>query len=581
MRGITLIDVLVGSALLVLVFVGLFTAYQLGLKMLHQSQDRIVATAIANEYIEQARNLSYAQIGIQGGYPEGVLEASQDVVRNGKTYTVVLDVDYVADVADGLAAPEDPCLNDYKRIVATVSWEGKFPDAISLGTDIAPKNVIQECEETGGMIDFNVFGALGQSIIGALISVQDIVSTVTDQCVTGVNGNCQILLPTSLVQGENYKITVQKTGYSSVETFTAGDTYQGSVIATPERSHATVLEGEITEISFSIDQTSSFTIATRSSRGRNDFQDPFDNVSYIAEFQDVEVENGSLQLEETGGIFDPSGYALSQSIGNSVLSWGQVSFVSSIPQNTTLTIQVLYFDGIDWVLIPENDLLGNAAGFSISPLNLSSLSASLYPAVRVQANLTTTDNTVSPRIDEWILSYFTQQDFPIGNVSFDIQGAKEVGKNVGEQSIFKYQASHNTNGSGSITLTDLEWDGYTITVTEFGLGLVEIDPEPQPVVLNPNTNGSVTLYLEAQQSLLVAVQDSQSAAPVFSATVIVEKAGFESSQITDGNGQTLFIPLDQDTYTISVEAAGYDSFEDTVAISGNNSIDISLVQNPE
>ncbi|MCD6528332.1 hypothetical protein J7K44_01710, partial [bacterium] len=56
-------DVIIGIALLFIVFLGIFGAYQLGLKVVGQSKARIIATAIANEQLERIRNLSYLDVG--------------------------------------------------------------------------------------------------------------------------------------------------------------------------------------------------------------------------------------------------------------------------------------------------------------------------------------------------------------------------------------------------------------------------------------------------------------------------------------------------------------------------------------
>ena len=56
-NGFTLVEVLVGTFLILIVFLGIFGAYQLGLRVVGQSRNQIVATAIANQEIENIRNL--------------------------------------------------------------------------------------------------------------------------------------------------------------------------------------------------------------------------------------------------------------------------------------------------------------------------------------------------------------------------------------------------------------------------------------------------------------------------------------------------------------------------------------------
>jgi hypothetical protein len=89
-----------------------------------------------------------------------------------------------------------------------------------------------------------------------------------------------------------------------------------------------------------------------------------------------------------------------------------------------------------------------------------------------------------------------------------------------------------------------------------------------PIALNPNTNLNVNLYLESQNSLLVTIQDATTLEPIFSATATLSASGFSSTQYTDEEGQTLFIPLESQSYNISVSAQGYLSTSTTVFVSG-------------
>ena len=73
-RGFTFIDILVGSALALIIFVGVYGAYQLGLKVISQSKSQITAVAIASGELEQIKNLAYNVVGIIGGFPDGTLE---------------------------------------------------------------------------------------------------------------------------------------------------------------------------------------------------------------------------------------------------------------------------------------------------------------------------------------------------------------------------------------------------------------------------------------------------------------------------------------------------------------------------
>jgi len=100
-KGLTLIDVLIGTMLVLIIFLGVFGVFQLALKVIDQSASRIDAMAIANQQLEMVRNLPYEDIGVQGGFPDGVLPPSTTTILNGKEYTIENRVDFVVDPADG------------------------------------------------------------------------------------------------------------------------------------------------------------------------------------------------------------------------------------------------------------------------------------------------------------------------------------------------------------------------------------------------------------------------------------------------------------------------------------------------
>ena len=70
-RGVTLIDALVGTALMLLVFIGIAAVFQISLDVVTNSKIRAGAIALLNERMEYLRSLSYTQIGVEGGIPSG------------------------------------------------------------------------------------------------------------------------------------------------------------------------------------------------------------------------------------------------------------------------------------------------------------------------------------------------------------------------------------------------------------------------------------------------------------------------------------------------------------------------------
>lgn len=295
-EGISLIDVLIGISLMLIVFLGIFGAYQLELKVIGQSERKSIATAIANQQIEIIKNLPYESVGAREGFPEGVLETTTSTVQNGIEFRIERRVDYAVDSADGIALPNDECPNDYKRVKVKVSWSGKFEGEINFYTDIAPKDLAQECATGGGILSAWVFDAFGTMVSSPLIEVKDPLTNQTLTSATPFEGQHYFSLATS-----TYKIVISKDGYS------IDRTYGTEEVATPEKPHYLILEGQLTETSFSIDKLSSFAVDTFSPWGADNFSDSFLNESKISEKSGVTVADGEVNLIKTPGVYFSGG----------------------------------------------------------------------------------------------------------------------------------------------------------------------------------------------------------------------------------------------------------------------------------
>jgi hypothetical protein len=565
----TLIEVLVGTFLILIVFLGIFGAYQLGFKVIGLSKNKITATAILNGEIEKIRNLPYESVGVSGEFPNGILEKISYVTQNNIQYQIERRVDFVVDPADGIASPDDDCPNDYKRAEIKVSWSGVLAGQISASTDIAPKNLAQECGTAGGILSVSVFDAQGIMVPSPLIEIKDPITDQTLKTATPLEGKHYFSLP-----ADTYKIVVSKTNYSSERT------YGTEEITTPENPHPIVLNGQLTETSFSIDKLSSFSVDTLSPWGQDFFSDSFLDSSKISESENINISEGKVTLAKTGDQYQSPGYLISISISpQNLINWDKFSFSDFEPAGTQILYQILYFNGTDWNLIPDTDLPGNSLGFAVSPVDLSSLNPSTYSQLKIKGNLSTTDPNISPEIYHWQVSWINSQATPIQNVTFNLRGEKIIGKDQNENPVYKYSQNQTSNSSGHIDISNLEWDNYHFSVDPAtGLDLVSTDPSPQPIGLAPNTNLAVKLYLDSQNSLLVTIKNSETLEPVFSASVRLSKTGYDQTQYTNEKGQTYFIPLEIGDYSLEVQAAGYSPVSDSVSISGDMTKTINLTQ---
>jgi len=276
-KGLTFIDVLVGISLMLIIFLGIFGAYWLSLKVVSQSKARIAATAIANQKIEQIRNLPYKKVGTNPraiDEPIGDIPQTESISQNNTNFAVETTIKYVSDCFDGPrsaecpAAPEtDDCVKDYKRAKVKVSWERPFKGEVSLVTDVAPRNLNQEKEEcTGaaaGVLSVSVFNALGENVPSPLIEIIDPQTGNTLTTAQPPSGKYNFVLSPA-----TYKVKITKSGYSSDQSYQAGEVYNGKTITEPVKSHPAVYEGKLTEVGFSIDLLGSLTVQARGTKGQ-------------------------------------------------------------------------------------------------------------------------------------------------------------------------------------------------------------------------------------------------------------------------------------------------------------------------
>jgi len=248
-KGFTLVEVLIATFLILVIFIGIFGLYQLGLQVVGQSKNKIIATSLINAELEKIRNLPYQSVGVQGSFPSGLLESQSTINRNNVTFVIERRVDYVVDPLDGISPPQDECPNDYKKVEIKVRALGRFSVQLSASTDIAPNNLAQECAEGGGILHVRVCDGTGQMISSPLIEIKNPLTNDTLKSATPLGGEHYFALAAA-----SYKVVVSKSGYSSERT------YGTEEVTFPLNPHPLVLEGELTRISLSIDRLSNFSV---------------------------------------------------------------------------------------------------------------------------------------------------------------------------------------------------------------------------------------------------------------------------------------------------------------------------------
>lgn len=257
--GYSLLEVLLGMAILVLFAGGLYLSYNTILLSLKTSRVLSTAAVILNERAEFIRNLPYTSIGIIGGIPAGAIAPSQTVSRNGESFDIRITVRNIDDPFDGVlgGTPNDTAPADYKLVdIAAICTTCAQNTSSTITMRAAPAGL--ETTGNNGSLFVNVFDASGLPISGVNVSVVN-ASTIPSVNINDVTNNAGVLqlvdAPTST---ESYFISASKSGYSSERTYPPGD--PGNPY--PVKPHATVASGLLTSISFSIDRMSNLALTT-------------------------------------------------------------------------------------------------------------------------------------------------------------------------------------------------------------------------------------------------------------------------------------------------------------------------------
>jgi prepilin-type N-terminal cleavage/methylation domain-containing protein len=269
-NGFTLIETLIGIAILAIVMLGIYGIFQGSLKMVNSSRARLTAQVLINQKLEETRNLSYNKVGTVSGIPSGVIIEEVEITRNGINFTVKTTVVYIDDPFDGIN-PGDTLPNDYKRVKVKADWSGAFEGSLSGFTDISPKGAEQAAGS--GTLSIVCFDADGAGVAQANVYLKnnDVVPAIEANYLTDDNGLLTLAgAPESV---EAYQITLSKSGYSADRTYGEGE------VEDPVKLHSSVAEGKLTEISFAIDKLSIF------------------NVSVVSEETGLPIGNISFHLQ--------------------------------------------------------------------------------------------------------------------------------------------------------------------------------------------------------------------------------------------------------------------------------------------
>jgi hypothetical protein len=574
-KGMTLVELLIAMGLLMLVFGGIFTAFQVTLKIVGSSKAHAGALSLANERMEYIRSLPYDDVGTVSGIPNGDIPQNATTSLNGIDYAERILIEYVDAPEDGTDVSDDNgIVADYKRVKVEYSWtvQGESK-VISLISNIVPPGI--ETTAGGGTLRVNVFDAETQPLSGASVRLYNNTGTSTID-VTRLTNAQGIALFSGAPALANYQITVTDTGYSTDQTYSATTSNPN-----PTTQHVAVLEAQVSTMNFQIDELSQLTVYTKDTPASGEHDDSFDDASEIATSSDTQVIGGALTLADTAGVYVLSGTALSSTIAPTPLeSWDTLFLESVLPASTSVRVQLYEVTGTStYTILPDSALPGNSVGFTSGTISLSGINTATYDSLALLATLTSSSSATTSALRSWRLTY-TEEQSPIPGVSFTMTGAKTIGTYADSSPVYKYQDSHTTNGSGSVTLSNLEWDLYDIVLSGGSYDIAEAC-EDVPYSLAPGVTEDLILTLEsnAAYSQRVVVSDVDGN-PLPGALVRIRKGGLDEEKETSACGQVFFnsgLSAAAD-YRIDVSKTGYvTQTADPYEINGDEVLVVTLL----
>ena len=560
-------DTIVGTALMLVIFLGIAAAFQLSIDVVTNNKARGSAVALAGERMEYIRSLSYASIGTSGGIPAGSIAQSEIVTLNGIPFTRRTTIAYVDDSKDGTGVSDSNGITaDYKTVKVDVAWTSRTGTRdIVLVSRIEPSNGMEiACPPLTpcGTLTINVGDASSQPLSGASVSITNssVVPAISISTFTNTSGVASFV--GAPVSG-GYQIVVTKTGYSTAQTYS---------VSNPNPGALSVLSSQTTSGTFFIDVLGQKTIQTWTQILSGTWTDTFADTTKIDSSSTTTVASGIVRLTGSSGTYPSTGTFRSIAIAPASLNtWKSFSAATSTPAQTSIRFR--FYDASGTTLIPDSAIPGNSAGVATSTISLLGVSTSTYPSLVVGATLASSDPAATPSIDSYSILY-DYGPTPLPSIAFTMQGAKTIGSD-GSGPIYKYSQNLNSGSGSSLLISNLEYDTYTLSVngTATGYDIASVC-HPQSEYLaqsasttrfsfSPGVQSTSAIYLAAHttNSLLVDVRAASNGNVIPGASVSLWKVGTATTTVVaDSCGQAFFSGLSAATYSVSSSVSGYTTY---------------------
>ncbi len=553
-RGFSLVDVIVGIALLLILFLALFGVLRASLTLSSLAKAKAAAVEIANTQMEYLRGLSYETLGTVGGIPAGTVPQTATSSIDGIAYVTRTFVEYYDDPADGIGVSDsNQITTDYKIGKVTVSYSlHSLAKSITLISNFVPHGA--ESATNGGTLSIHVVNAVNANVIGASVQIINASTSPAINFTTFTDTDGLAIIGGAATSSQ-YRIQVSRTGYSSAQTYA-----RTSQNVNPTPGYLTVVKNQTTGATFAIDQLATLVLSSFSPATTTAFSDTFTNDSNISSQTNTTVTGGALTLASQM----LSGSARSVPITPNYLDgWGILSATTNTPAGTAVFIHVNDTAGN---MLPDSILADNSVGFSSFPVSLTGISITDYPGIVIEADLTSNSTSTTPSLLDWSLSH-TEGPAPLPNVAFTLTGTKTIGTDASSKPIYKTIVNDATDISATKTET-LEWDAYSLATPS--IPLIESCPTT-PYRIQPAAATTTALIVGASTDTTLPVfVENSTGNTIANAKVILTKSGYAATVFTSACGFGYFGGLVNGSYSATISASGYATkvFSGT-SVSGN------------
>lgn len=291
-----MVEIIIASAIFAIVAVSIYQGFISITNLISASRDKVATVDLINSEFELIRNLSYADVGLQGGIPNGVLSATSTVIKDGREFVITRVIRNIDDPFDGTigGSPNDLSPADYKIVQINVSCNScKNSLDFSAVSNVSPKNL--ETASTNGALFVKVFDANGNPVPQANVHIENASLGININELTNNDG---LLAIVDAPPAQNsYRIIVSKSGFTTDQTYA---TSTGN--PNPLKLDATVILQQLTQISFVIDRTSSINLHTVTNTCASVADVPFtvDGTKLIGTNPDVYKWTGNFTTDASG-----------------------------------------------------------------------------------------------------------------------------------------------------------------------------------------------------------------------------------------------------------------------------------------